>query len=151
LAEHQRLSVSRIGNVSVLYPVIAQAGFGQENFPRTTGQVARRFLGITKISACSIIATFENIDITSGKRFFFVGGGSLRLFHVHIRTPKEIFENPRWPKGVQRVTLSIRFLRPGRGDGPRQPGRLTPPADMPCPSRTEALHRGRGKAAANRS
>ncbi len=34
-----------------------------------------------------------------------VGGGSLHYFGVRLRTPPDIFDNPRWPKSINRKVL----------------------------------------------
>src|SRR2546421_10981106 len=72
--------------------------WGKKDFPRTTGQVARSFWNFKDIGLLDYRA-FENIDIIQANG---VRGGSLVYFNVHIRTPREIFENPRWPSGVSR-------------------------------------------------
>ena len=76
---------------------------------------------------------FENIDVLQASG---VGGGSLVYFNVHIRTPKEIFENPRWPKGVKRDILNPFYDKARDMLEARQ---LTPPADRDMPPRTEAF------------
>ena len=35
-----------------------------------------------------------------------VGGGSLHYFGVRLRTDPEIFDNPRWPKAINRKVLT---------------------------------------------
>ena len=84
--------------------------WGKKDFPRTTGQVARSFWNYKDLGLLDYRA-FENIDVIQASG---VGGGSLVYFNVHIRTPKEIFENPRWPKGSQ-ARHSESFLRQSSG------------------------------------
>ena len=76
--------------------------WGKKDFPRTTGQVARSFWNYKDLGLLDYRA-FENIDVLQASG---VGGGSLVYFNVHMRTPKEIFEDPRWPKGVKRDVLN---------------------------------------------
>jgi cholesterol oxidase len=106
--------------------------WGKKDFPRTTGQVARSFWNYKDLGLLDY-RTFENIDIIQASG---VGGGSLVYFNVHIRTPKEIFENPRWPKGVKRDILDP-FYDQARDVLEARP--LTPPADLVMPQRTEAF------------
>jgi cholesterol oxidase len=106
--------------------------WGKKDFPRTTGQVARSFWNYKDLGLLDYRA-FENIDVIQASG---VGGGSLVYFNVHIRTPKEIFENPRWPKGVKRDFLNP-FYDKARDMLEARP--LTPPADLDMPARTEAF------------
>lgn len=73
----------------------------KEEFPRTTGQVAKAFWNFNDFGLLDY-RIFKNIDVIQGSG---VGGGSLVYFNVHIRTPRKIFEDPRWPKGVKREIL----------------------------------------------
>ena len=106
--------------------------WGKKDFPRTTGQVARSFWNYKDLGLLDYRA-FENIDVIQASG---VGGGSLVYFNVHIRTPKEIFENPRWPRGVKRDLLDP-FYDQARDMLEARP--LTPPADRDMPPRTEAF------------
>jgi cholesterol oxidase len=106
--------------------------WGKKDFPRTTGQVARSFWNYKDLGLLDYRA-FENIDVIQASG---VGGGSLVYFNVHIRTPKEIFENPRWPSGVKRDILDP-FYDQARDMLEARP--LTPPADRDMPPRTEAF------------
>jgi len=106
--------------------------WGKKDFPRTTGQVARAFWNYKDLGLLDYRA-FENIDVIQASG---VGGGSLVYFNVHIRTPKEIFENPRWPKGVKRDILDP-FYDKARDMLEARP--LTPPAEFDMPNRTQAF------------
>jgi len=106
--------------------------WGKKDFPRTTGQVARSFWNYKDLGLLDYRA-FENIDVIQASG---VGGGSLVYFNVHIRTPSEIFEDPRWPKGVKRDILNPFYDKARDMLEARQ---LTPPADLAMPQRTEAF------------
>jgi cholesterol oxidase len=106
--------------------------WGKKDFPRTTGQVARSFWNYKDLGLLDYRA-FGNIDVLQASG---VGGGSLVYFNVHIRTPKEIFEDPRWPKGVKRDILNPFYDKARDMLEARQ---LTPPADLAMPQRTEAF------------
>jgi cholesterol oxidase len=106
--------------------------WGKKDFPRTTGQVARSFWNYKDLGMLDYRA-FEHIDVIQASG---VGGGSLVYFNVHIRTPKEIFEDPRWPKGVKRDVLDPFYDKARDMLEARQ---LTPPADRVMPERTEAF------------
>ena len=106
--------------------------WGKKDFPRTTGQVARSFWNYKDLGLLDYRA-FQNIDVIQASG---VGGGSLVYFNVHIRTPKEIFENPRWPKGVNRDILNP-FYDKARDMLEARP--LTPPAEFDMPPRTQAF------------
>lgn len=106
--------------------------WGKKDFPRTTGQVARSFWNYKDLGLLDYRA-FENIDVIQASG---VGGGSLVYFNVHIRTPKEIFEDRRWPTGVKRDVLN-EFYDRARDMLEARP--LTPPADFSMPARTEAF------------
>src|ERR1044072_981816 len=75
--------------------------WGRKDFPRTTGQVARAFWNDKDFGLLDY-RTFKRIDVIQASGG---GGGSLVYFNVHIRTPPEIFQNPRWPAGVKRERL----------------------------------------------
>ena len=106
--------------------------WGKKDFPRTTGQVARSFWNYKDLGMLDYRA-FEHIDVIQASG---VGGGSLVYFNVHIRTPKEIFEDPRWPQGVKRDVLDPYYDKARDMLEARQ---LTPPADRDMPSRTRAF------------
>jgi cholesterol oxidase len=106
--------------------------WGKKDFPRTTGQVARAFWNYKDLGLLDYRA-FEHIDVIQASG---VGGGSLVYFNVHIRTPKEIFEDPRWPKGVKRDVLDPYYDKARDMLEARQ---LTPPADLDMPSRTKSF------------
>jgi cholesterol oxidase len=106
--------------------------WGKKDFPRTTGQVARAFWNYKDYGLLDYRA-FKNIDVIQASG---VGGGSLVYFNVHIRTPPEIFENPRWPTGVKRDILNP-FYDKARDVLEAKP--LTPPAEYDMPKRTQAF------------
>jgi cholesterol oxidase len=106
--------------------------WGKKDFPRTTGQVARAFWNFEDYGLLDY-RTFEKIDVIQASG---VGGGSLVYFNVHIRTPKEIFEDPRWPGGVKRHVLDPYYDR-AREVLEARP--LTPPAEYDMPNRTQAF------------
>jgi len=106
--------------------------WGKKDFPRTTGQVARSFWNFKDYGLLDY-RTFGKIDVIQGSG---VGGGSLVYFNVHIRTPKEIFENPRWPKAVKRDTLNPYY---DKAKDVLEAKPLTPPAELDMPNRTEAF------------
>jgi cholesterol oxidase len=106
--------------------------WGKKDFPRTTGQVAHSFWNYKDLGLLDYRA-FENIDVIQASG---VGGGSLVYFNVHIRTPPEIFENPRWPKGVRREVLNPFYDKARDMLEARQ---LTPPAELTMPQRTESF------------
>lgn len=106
--------------------------WGRKDFPRTTGQVARAFWNDRDFGLLDY-RTFKKIDVIQGSG---VGGGSLVYFNVHIRTPPEIFEHPRWPKGVKRDRLDP-FYDMAKEMLEAKP--LTPPAEFDMPNRTRAF------------
>src|SRR5438874_4138824 len=106
--------------------------WGKKDFPRTTGQVARSFWNYSDLGLLDYRA-FKNIDIIQASG---VGGGSLVYFNVHIRTPRENFENPRCPRCVKRDVLDP-FYDQSRDMLEARP--LTPPVDLDMPPRTQAF------------
>jgi cholesterol oxidase len=106
--------------------------WGRKDFPRTTGQVARAFW-TDKTYGLIDYRTFGKIDVLQASG---VGGGSLVYFNVHIRTPKEIFENPRWPTGVKRDVLDP-FYDKAKDMLEAKP--LKAPPELAMPNRTEAF------------
>src|SRR5215471_11453883 len=104
----------------------------KEEFPRTTGEVTRAFWNFTDFGLLDY-RTFEKIDVVQASG---VGGGSLVYFNVHIRTPPEIFQNPRWPKGVTREVLNPYYDRAKEMLEARP---LSPPAGRELPKRTQAF------------
>ena len=106
--------------------------WGKKDFPRTTGQVARAFWNYKDFGLLDYRA-FNKIDIIQASG---VGGGSLVYFNVHIRTPAEIFEDPRWPGGVKRDVLNPYY---DKARDMLEAKALTPPADFELPSRTKAF------------
>lgn len=106
--------------------------WGRKDFPRTTGQVARAFWNERDLGLLDYRA-FKKIDVIQASG---VGGGSLVYFNVHLRTPPEIFLDPRWPRGVKREVLDP-FYDMAKEMLEARP--LTPPAELSMPHRTEAF------------
>lgn len=106
--------------------------WARKDFPRTTGQVARAFWNFKDYGLIDY-RTFGKIDVLQGSG---VGGGSLVYFNVHIRTPKEIFEDPRWPKAIKRDVLNPYY---DKAKDMLEAKPLTPPAELDMPKRTEAF------------
>lgn len=106
--------------------------WGRKDFPRTTGQVARAFWDNKNFGLLDY-RSFKKIDVIQGSG---VGGGSLVYFNVHIRTPPEIFEHPRWPKNVKRDRLDP-FYDMAKEMLEAKP--LKPPEELVMPSRTDAF------------
>jgi len=106
--------------------------WGRKDFPRTTGQVARAFWNDRDFGLLDY-RTFKQIDVIQGSG---VGGGSLVYFNVHIRTPPDIFEHPRWPRNVKRDRLDP-FYDMAKEMLEAKP--LTPPAELDMPNRTKAF------------
>jgi cholesterol oxidase len=106
--------------------------WGRKDFPRTTGQVAHAFWNYKDFGLLDYRA-FNKIDVIQASG---VGGGSLVYFNVHIRTPKEIFEDPRWPVGVKRDVLNPYYdIAKDMLDAKT----LTPPDEFDLPNRTKAF------------
>lgn len=103
-----------------------------KDFPRTTGQVARAFWNDRDHGLLDYRA-FRKIDVIQASG---VGGGSLVYFNVHLRTPPEIFEDPRWPRGVKREVLDPFY---DKVKDMLEAVPLTPPQGMDLPARTESF------------
>jgi len=106
--------------------------WGRQDFPRTTGQVARSFWNFKDYGLLDY-RTFGKIDVIQGCG---VGGGSLVYFNVHIRAPREIFENRRWPKAIKRDALDPYY---DKAKDMLEAKPLAPPAELDMPNRTEAF------------
>lgn len=106
--------------------------WGRKDFPRTTGQVAHAFWNYKDFGLLDYRA-FKRIDVIQASG---VGGGSLVYFNVHIRTPKEIFEQPQWPLGVKRDRLDP-FYDKAKDMLEAKP--LCPPAELDMPNRTTSF------------
>jgi cholesterol oxidase len=106
--------------------------WGKKDFPRTTGQVARAFWNYKDFGLLDYRA-FNKIDVIQASG---VGGGSLVYFNVHIRTPKEIFEDPRWPVRVKRDMLNPYY---DKAKDMLEAKTLKPPTDLELPNRTRAF------------
>lgn len=106
--------------------------WGRKDFPRTTGQVARAFWNDKDFGLLDYRA-FSKIDVIQASG---VGGGSLVYFNVHIRTPKEIFEQPRWPAGVKRDHLDPFY---DKAKDMLEAVPLCPPPELVMPRRTESF------------
>jgi len=106
--------------------------WGRKDFPRTTGQVARAFWNDKDYGLLDYRA-FGKIDVIQASG---VGGGSLVYFNVHVRTPPEIFENPRWPRGVKRDVLDPFY---DKAKYMLEAVPLKPPQEMDLPARTQSF------------
>jgi cholesterol oxidase len=104
-------------------------------FPRTPVQVAgeafwdlaaRRF-GLIEYSV------FDRMHVIHGSG---VGGGSLHYFNVHIRPPASIFDDPRWPAGIDLESLDP-YYRLAHDMLDAVP--LSPPEGRRLPARTEVF------------
>ena len=105
----------------------------REEFPRTTGEIAKAFWRQGKNSGFIDYRVFKNIDVIQGSG---VGGGSLHYFNVHLRTPQEIFAKPEWPAQINRTLMDPYYdLAQDMLDA----APLTPPAGLDLPARTEAF------------
>ncbi|MFZ5449940.1 MAG: GMC family oxidoreductase [Thermodesulfobacteriota bacterium] len=105
----------------------------KEDFPRTTGQIARAFWRPGKTSGFIDYRVFKNIDVIQGSG---VGGGSLHYFNVHLRTPQQIFVKPEWPVQINRPIMDPYYdLVQDMLDAVP----LIPPAGLGLPARTEAF------------
>jgi cholesterol oxidase len=106
--------------------------WGKKDFPRTTGQVAGSFWNFKDFGLLDYRA-FKNIDVIQGCG---VGGGSLVYFNVHVRAPKGIFEDPRWPLGVKRDVLDPYY---DMAKEMLEAKPLSPPEGYDMPARTRAF------------
>lgn len=106
--------------------------WGRKDFPRTTGQVARSFWNFKDYGLLDY-RTFNKMDVIQASG---VGGGSLVYFNVHLRTPPEIFQNPRWPVGVKRDVLNPFY---DKAKDMLEAVPLTPPLDLDLPNRTQSF------------
>ncbi|MEJ2671796.1 MAG: GMC family oxidoreductase [Deltaproteobacteria bacterium] len=105
----------------------------REEFPRTTGEIAKAFWRPGKTSGFIDYRVFKKIDVIQGSG---VGGGSLHYFNVHLRTPPPIFEGPHWPAPISRSLLDPYYdLVQDMLDAVP----LTPPAGLDLPARTQAF------------
>ncbi len=105
----------------------------REEFPRTTGEIARAFWRPGKTPGFIDYRVFKKIDVIQGSG---VGGGSLHYFNVHLRTPQQIFAKPEWPACIDRTMLDPYYdLAQDMLDAVP----LTPPPGLKMPARTEAF------------
>jgi cholesterol oxidase len=123
---------------------LAQAGYSvcmlergkrwnKSDFPRSPGEVSRSFWRTGESFGFIEYRPYKRIDVIQGCG---VGGGSLHYFNVHLRTPAEIFFQPRWPKVITRETMAPYYeLAEDMLDS--EP--LTPPEGRDLPRRTQAF------------
>lgn len=102
------------------------------DFPRTTPEVARAFWTPRALGLLDI-RSFRHVDVIQASG---VGGGSLVYLNVNWRPRPQVFEDPRWPKGVKRETLE-RYYDLSREV--LEARTLTPPEGWEMPPRTEAF------------
>jgi cholesterol oxidase len=108
--------------------------WGEGDFPRTIGQVAKAFWD-TQANSFGFLEyrAFRRIDVIQGCG---VGGGSLHYFNVHLRTPAEIFQQKEWPTGLTRQVLDPYY---DLAHDMLDVSPLHPPADRGLPPRTTAF------------
>jgi cholesterol oxidase len=105
----------------------------KEEFPRTTGEIAKAFWRPGKTPGFIDYRVFKNIDVIQGSG---VGGGSLHYFNVHLRTPQQIFAKPDWPVQINRSGMDPYY---DLAQDMLEAVPLTPPAGLDLPARTEAF------------
>jgi cholesterol oxidase len=105
----------------------------REEFPRSTGEIAKAFWRGGKNPGFIDYRVFGKIDVIQGSG---VGGGSLHYFNVHLRTPQPIFARGQWPAQFNRAMLDPYYdlVQDMLDAAP-----LTPPAGLEMPARTEAF------------
>ncbi len=103
------------------------------DFPRSPGEVADAFWQDGRSLGFLEYKVFRRIDVIQGCG---VGGGSLHYFNVHLRTPHEIFEGPRWPGAVTGRILSPYYAL---AESMLESSPLTPPEGRELPERTRAF------------
>jgi cholesterol oxidase len=105
----------------------------REEFPRTTGEIAKAFWRQGKTPGFIDYRVFKKIDVIQGSG---VGGGSLHYFNVHLRTPQQIFDRQQWPAQFDRTMMDPYYdLVQDMLDAVP----LTPPAGLELPARTAAF------------
>ncbi|HEX5725804.1 MAG TPA: GMC family oxidoreductase, partial [Longimicrobiaceae bacterium] len=104
----------------------------RSDFPRTTPELGRSFWNPRDLGLLDVRA-FRRVDVIQASG---VGGGSLVYLNVNWRPRKEVFEDPRWPKGITRETLEP-YYDLSREVLEAKP--LEPTAGFPRPPRTEAF------------
>lgn len=102
----------------------------KQDFPRTTGQVARSFWQAGKSQGLLEYRAFKKIDVIQGVG---VGGGSLHYYNAHMRAPEAIFRRERWPERMSRKLMDP-YYELVQGMLESRP--LTPPAGRALPDRT---------------
>ena len=105
----------------------------QEDFPRTTGEIAKAFWRKGKTPGFIDYRVFKKIDVIQGSG---VGGGSLHYFNVHLRTPQQIFTKPEWPAHLSRTMMDPYY---DLVQDMLEAVPLTAPAGLVMPTRTEAF------------
>jgi len=117
----------------------------KDEFPRTTGQVAKGFWEPGKAYGLVEYRAFKRMDVIQGCG---VGGGSLHYFNVHLRTPSKIFDQARWPEALSRSVLDPYYdiVQAKMESKP-----LTPPEGRGLPERTRVFMEAANKAGSNAS
>ena len=118
--------------------------WAKEEFPRTTGQVAKAFWEPRQTHGFVEYRAFKRIDVIQGCG---VGGGSLHYFNVHLRTPAAILQQPAWPADVTRSVLDPYY---DLVKGMLEAVPLAPPVGRQLPPKTNAFlaaAQGAGKTA----
>ena len=104
-------------------------------FPRTPVQVASEAFWDLDARRFGLIeySVFDRMHVIHGSG---VGGGSLHYFNVHIRPPASIFDDPRWPAGLDLESLDP-YYRLAHDMLDAEP--LAPPEGRRLPARTEVF------------
>ena len=104
-------------------------------FPRTPVQVASEAFWDMDARRFGLIeySVFDRMHVIHGSG---VGGGSLHYFNVHIRPPASIFDDSRWPAGIDLESLDP-YYRLAHDMLDAVP--LSPPDGRRLPARTEVF------------
>ncbi len=105
-----------------------------DEFPRSIGQVSEAFWEEGRSHGFLEYLAFRTVDVIQGCG---VGGGSLHYFNVNVRTAPQVFDDPAWPRGLDRATLDPYY---DVAQDMLESAVLTPPAGRTeLPARTEVF------------
>jgi len=109
--------------------------WGNVDFPRSPSQIAGNGFWDPDGGHFGLLdyRVFPRMHVIQGSG---VGGGSLHYFNVHLRPPASIFDDIRWPAGVDARTLDP-YYDLARDMLDATP--LSPPAGRELPTRTVAF------------
>jgi cholesterol oxidase len=109
--------------------------WGNVDFPRSPSQIAGNGFWDPEGGHFGLLdyRVFPRMHVIQGSG---VGGGSLHYFNVHLRPPASIFDDIRWPAGIDSRTLDP-YYSLARDMLDATP--LTPPAGRVLPTRTTAF------------